>query len=252
MKCFKYSARASQQIMGNFPSVRLNVTRPFNHSGVDYAGPISMKSSTFRTTIISKGYICLFVCMVTKAIHLEAVSDLTTNGFLAAFKRFVSRRGHCSDIYSDCGTNFVGASKELQVLYQKTLKSCPEDLIHTLSFNGTQWHFNPPASPNFGGLWEAGVKSVKFHLKRILNDRVLSYEELSALLCQIESCLNSRPLCPLSPDPTDFNALTPAHFFIGEPTNCIPEERLLDVNISRLSRWKNRKHKTTFLEEMAK
>lgn len=238
MKCFKYSAKASQQIMGNLPSVRLNVTRPFKHSGVDYAGPISVKSSTFRTTIISKGYICLFVCMVTKAIHLEAVSDLTTNGFLAAFRRFVSRRGHCSDIYSDCGTNFVGASKELRVLYQKSRKSCPEDLLQSLSLNGTQWHFNPPASPNFGGLWEAGVKSVKFHLKRILNDRVLSFEELSTLLCQIESCLNSRPLCPLSPDPSDFNALTPAHFLIGEPTNCIPEENLLDANLSRLSRWK--------------
>lgn len=207
MKCFRFSARTSQQIMGNLPSVRLNVTRPFKHSGVDYAGPISIKNSNLRSASTSKGYICLFVCMVTKAIHLEAVSDLTSTAFLAAFRRFTSRRGACTDMYSDCGTNFVGASKELQVLYHKNKKSLPEDLHQALSLNCTNWHFIPPASPNFGGLWEAGVKSVKFHLKRIINDRILNFEELTTLLCQIESCLNSRPLCPLSSDPSDVTLL---------------------------------------------
>lgn len=71
-----------------------------------------------------------------------------------------------------------------------------------------------------------------------MKDRILTYEELSTLLAQIESCLNSRPLCPLSTDPADCNSLTPAHFLIGEPTNCIPDEDLLEVPIDRLSRWK--------------
>ncbi|XP_075163325.1 uncharacterized protein LOC142235960 [Haematobia irritans] len=238
MRCFRQSAKTAQQIMGNLPSVRLNATRPFKHSGVDFAGPIMLKISTIRSAVVTKGYICLFVCMVTKALHLEAVSDLSTSAFLAAFKRFVSRRGGCTDIYSDCGTNFVGASKELQVLHNRSQKSLPEELRHALSNDGTTWHFIPPASPNFGGLWEAGVKSVKYHLKRVVRDRLLSFEELSTLLCQIESILNSRPLCPLSPDPADFDALTPAHFLIGEPTNCIQDETLLDVNINRLTRWK--------------
>lgn len=239
MRCFKYAAKTSQQIMGNLPQVRLTVTRPFKHSGVDYARPITLKSSTLRSAVISKGYICLFVCMVTKAIHLEAVSDLTTSGFLAAFRRFTSRRGPCSDIYSDCGTNFVGASKELQALHNRSQKTLPDELRQTLNYDRTNWHFIPPASPNFGGLWEAGVKSVKFHLKRIItSDRILSFEELGTLLCQIESCLNSRPLCPLSTDPSDFDALTPAHFLIGEPTNCIQDDSLLDHNINHLTRWK--------------
>lgn len=238
MHCFRYYAKAASQIMGNLPPVRLNATRPFKHSGVDYAGPIPVKNSNLRSAVISKGYICLFICMVTKAIHLEAVSDLTSNSFLAAFRRFISRRGACTDIYSDCGTNFVGASKELQVLLHKTQKSLPEELRQNLLSNGTDWHFIPPASPNFGGLWEAGVKSVKFHLKRIMNDRILSFEELSTLLCQIEGCLNSRPLCPVSSDPSALDALTPAHFLIGEPTNCIQEETLLNANISHLNRWK--------------
>ncbi|XP_073847138.1 uncharacterized protein isoform X2 [Musca autumnalis] len=224
--------------MGNLPNVRLNITRPFKHSGVDYAGPITIKASTLRSATTSKGYICLFICMVTKAIHLEAVTDLTTNAFLAAFRRFISRRGACTDLYSDCGTNFVGASKELEVIYNKAKNSLPEELLQALSLNGTDWHFIPPASPNFGGLWEAGVKSTKHHLKRIVNDRVLTFEELTTLLCQIESCLNSRPLAPLSIDPTNCDALTPAHFLVGEPTTCIQETSLLDTNINHLTRWK--------------
>lgn len=83
------------------------------------------------------------------------------------------------------------------------------------------------------------MKSVKYHLKRITNDRNLTFEEMTTLLCQIESCLNSRPLCPLSSDPTNFDALTPAHFLVGEPTTCLPEECLLDSNINHLTRWKS-------------
>ncbi|XP_059223359.1 uncharacterized protein LOC131997084 [Stomoxys calcitrans] len=216
--CFKYSAKAATQIMGNLPQVRLNPARPFKHSGLDYAGPINMKQNTLRRSTTTKG--------------------LTTDDFLAAFKRFTSRRGPCTDLYSDCGTTFIGASKELQILYHRSKASLPEHLVEGLNNSGTQWHFIPPASPHFGGLWEAGVKSTKHHLRRIMKDRTLTYEELSTLLCQVESCLNSRPLCPLSTDPSDFSVLTPAHFLVGEPTTCIPEDDLLDSNINRLTHWK--------------
>lgn len=157
--------------------------------------------------------------MVTKAIHLEAVTNLSTDAFLAAFRRFVSRRG-----------------KELQILYNRSKSSIPDEITGQLATNGTKWHFIPLASPNFGGLWEAGVKSTKHHLKRMMNGRILTFEELTTLLAQVARCSNSRPLCPLSSEPSDCNALTPAHFLIGEPTLCVPEEDLLDVNIDRLNR----------------
>lgn len=238
VNCFKYNAKASQQMMGNLPNVRLTPTRPFKHSGVDYAGPITLKQSTARNTVTTKGYICLFICMVSKALHLEAVTSLSTEAFMAAFRRFIARRGNCTDLYSDCGTNFIGASKELQILYNRNRSSLPEELLKILSTEGTQWHFIPPATPNFGGLWEAGVKSTKYHLKRLLNNRIVTYEELSTLLAQIESCLNSRPLCPLNNDPTDASALTPSHFLIGEASNCVPEQDLIDCKIDHLNRWK--------------
>ncbi|XP_075162954.1 uncharacterized protein LOC142235578 [Haematobia irritans] len=238
LTCFKYASRAATQIMGDLPQVRLNPARTFKHSGLDYAGPITIKQNTLRRSTTSKGYICLFVCMCTKAVHLEVVSSLTTEDFIAAFKRFTSRRGHCTDLYSDNGTTFIGASKELQILHHRSKATIPEKLAEGLHNIGTTWHFIPPASPHFGGLWEAGVKSTKHHLRRIMGDRILTYEELSTLLCQIESCLNSRPLCPLSTDPSDFSVLTPAHFLIGEPTTCLAEQDLLDSKIDRLARWK--------------
>lgn len=236
--CFKYNAKAAQQMMGSLPSVRVKPARAFKHSGVDYAGPITIKQSTARNSVTTKGYICIFICMVTKALHLEAVTNMSTEAFMAAFRRFVSRRGPCSDLYSDCGTNFVGANKELQILYNRNKISVPDELFELLALNGTKWHFIPPASPNFGGLWEAGVKSTKHHLRRVMQMKVLTFEELITLLAQIECCLNSRPLCPLSSDPSDCNALTPAHFLVGEPTLCLHEEDLLDINVDRLSRWK--------------
>ncbi|CAK1580789.1 unnamed protein product [Parnassius mnemosyne] len=99
--------------MSQLPEVRLKPSRPFKSSGVDYAGPINIRFSPRRGSKSYKGYICLFVCMVTRAIHLEAVSDLTAKGFIAAFRRFVARRGHCQNLFSDNGTNFVGANKML-------------------------------------------------------------------------------------------------------------------------------------------
>ncbi|XP_045507446.1 uncharacterized protein LOC123703480 [Colias croceus] len=216
--------------MGSLPTVRCTPARPFLHSGVDYAGPINIRTTKGRGHHSYKGYICLFVCMATRAIHLEVVSDMSTPAFLAAFRRFVSRRGHCAKLWSDNGTTFVGASRELQ----SALSSVGEQL----EANGTEWHFIPPHSPNFGGLWEAGVKSTKFHLKRVIGETTLTYEEMSTLLAQVEACLNSRPITVDTSDPNEPAPLTPGHFLIGGPLLGIPDVyNYLDSNVSSLSRW---------------
>lgn len=86
----------------------------FFHCGVDYAGPLIIRTSHLRAAKTTKRYVAVFVCLSTKAIHLEAVTDLSTNAFLAALKRFISRRGLCSELWSDHGTNFVGADREIR------------------------------------------------------------------------------------------------------------------------------------------
>ncbi|KMQ83026.1 hypothetical protein RF55_21149 [Lasius niger] len=154
--------------------------------------------------------------MASRAVHLEAVTDLTTDSFLAAFKRFQARRGHCARLLSDNATNFRGADRELRALFNAA-SDFYEDCRSQLAQDGTEWRFIPPSAPHFSGLWEAGVKATKHHLRRVLGEQLLTYEKLATLLCQVEACLNSLPLHPLSSDPSDLTALTPGHFLIGGP-----------------------------------
>jgi len=176
--------------------------------------------------------------MVTRAIHLEIVSGLSTDSFLSTLRRFFARRGRPSDIHSDCGTNFVGASRELKEL-PSLLNSQhhKEEVSNQMALDGIQWHLYPPGTPHFGGIWEAGVKSVKFHLRRVMGPHRLNYEEMTTTVTQKEALLNSRPLTPESADPSDLNALTPGHFLIGAPLTSAPDPSVCDINDNRLSRW---------------
>lgn len=102
---------------------------------------------------------------------------------------------------------------------------------------GIEWSFNPPSAPHFGGLWESAVKSVKFHVVRVIGEQILTYEELNTVFVQIEAILNSRPLCAMSNDPNDLNSLTPGHFLTMEPLTTVPDSNLMHTSMSRLSRW---------------
>jgi len=234
--CHRFKANPVHQIMGNLPEPRVNPSPPFVHAGIDYAGPIQIRMSKGRGNKTYKGYIAIFICMATKGIHLEAVSDMTTDAFLAAFKRFQARRGHCAHIYSDNGTTFVGAQRILDKELMLAMKQ--HSFLQPLASEGTTWHFIPPRAPHFGGLWESGVKSTKHHLKRVVGDNTLTFEELTTVLYQIEACLNSRPLVMLHDDPHDFVALTPAHLLIGRPLMMQADTADLEPTTNVTSRWK--------------
>ena len=109
--CRRNNARTTSQLVGQLPKERVTPGPIFENVGVDYAGPLLLKVGRVRKPTVVKTYICLFVSMSVKAVHLEAVTDLSTRAFLAALKRFISRRGIPSTIHSDHGTNFVGADK---------------------------------------------------------------------------------------------------------------------------------------------
>lgn len=194
-----------------------------------------LKTSKGRGHRAYKGFLAIFVCMSTRAVHLEAVSDYSADAFLAALRRFTARRGLCYSITSDCGTNFVGADKQLRDLFSAESRELRR-VADRLANERIIWRFNPPSAPHFGGLWEAAVKSVKHHLRRVLGETSLTYEELSTLLAQVEACLNSRPLQALSDDPEDTTALTPGHFLVGTTLNAVPEVSLSKVPINRFTR----------------
>ncbi|XP_055714202.1 uncharacterized protein LOC129808450 [Phlebotomus papatasi] len=247
--CVRARPRPLDQIMGQLPAHRVVFNRPFHATAVDYAGHLMYKTSHLRNAKTCKGYICLFVCMSVKALHLELVTDMTTEAFLTAFRRFVSRRSAPRHMYSDCGTTFVGANKQLCQLYlnEKQIAAASAD-------SGTIWHFNPPGAPHQGGLWEAGVKSVKYHLQRTLNQSLHTFEEISTMLHQIEATLNSRPISLMSDDPTENNYLTPGHFLVGAPLTSLPDPDLSHLQTNRMNRWQitithAKKVYTTFEED---
>ncbi|CAK1579069.1 unnamed protein product [Parnassius mnemosyne] len=235
--CAKLNATARSQLMGDLPRVRITPAKPFLNTCMDFAGPFHILISRGRGARTNKAYIALFVCMSTKAIHLELVGDLTSDAFIGAFRRFVARRGRCAHIWSDQGRNFVGANRILAAEWAEARLQLEGPIAETLAMDGTEWHFIPAYSPHMGGLWEAGIKSMKNHLKRIMTSHV-TYEEMSTLLCQIEACLNSRPLTVLRDTDTDnIQPLTPGHFLVGETPITVPTPDFQNIPTSHLSRW---------------
>ncbi|XP_075990311.1 uncharacterized protein LOC142985958 [Anticarsia gemmatalis] len=232
--CAKLNAKIRTQVMGDLPSVRVKPARAFLNSGVDFAGPFNVLMNKGRGAKTTKAYIAIFVCMSTKAIHLELVGDLSSSAFIGAFKRFCARRGKCTNIWSDQGRNFVGANKELSEAWKEAQLQFDGEVSEMLANDGTQWHFIPAYSPTFGGLWEAGVKSIKYNLKRVLSTN-LTFEEMTTVLCEIEACLNSRPLCPMDDD--SMQPLTPGHFLIAEAPVTVPDVNLKTAKVSNLTRW---------------
>ncbi|XP_049865557.1 uncharacterized protein LOC126366489 [Pectinophora gossypiella] len=233
VRCARMRGRTLSPLMGDLPTNRLTPGYPFENVGVDYAGPIASASRQGRGCRIVKVYIAIFVCFSTKAIHLELVGDLTSNNYLLALRRFMSRRGKPVSIYSDNGTSFVGASNDLSQFLLDSGNSLSENVAN----EGINFRFIPAYSPHFGGLWEAGVKSTKFHLQRVLGHCHLTYEELNTTLVQIEAILNSRPLTPMSSDPEDLMPLTPGHFIIGRPLTSLPARDLTSYSSNHLNRY---------------
>lgn len=160
--------------MANLPLERIEVGYPFIRCGVDYTGPIFILNRKGRGVKLEKAYICLFIYFSTKAIHLELVTDLSSKAYLLAFKRFISRRGKPIEISSDNGKTFVGALKE----FSQFLNNNYDDIVDFAVNNNIKFKFIPPYTPHFGGLWEAGVKSCKFHLRRVIGNANFTYEEL--------------------------------------------------------------------------
>ena len=209
--CSKYSASFQAPLMADVPRERVEkVEFPFTYVGVDYFGPLEVKY--MRKTI--KRLACVFTCLSKRTIHLEMVNSLDTDSCLSALMRFIARRGRTSTIWSDNETNFVGANNELN---QFTSMWPTSDFQGKLCQKTLVWKFNPAAAPHFGGSWERMVKTCKQAIYHVLNGQRLTDELLATILCLTEQLVNARPLTLNSNDPTDWEALTPNHFFLGWP-----------------------------------
>ncbi|GFY05475.1 integrase catalytic domain-containing protein [Trichonephila clavipes] len=157
--CCKANPTCTDQIMADLP--KDSVIKKTIHSMCQVwtsVAPFTLSIKGREKVYINKIYVCIFICFVSKAVHLDIVTDLTSNAFIATLKRFIFRRGKCAKLYSDNATNFVGANIELKKMFNLVCKP-DEALASYMVSEGIDWKFLPPRAPNFGGLWEAGVKS---------------------------------------------------------------------------------------------
>ena len=234
-RCFFCRVRRAKKqfpFMANLPQCRAAIDEPpFSHCGVDLIGLVLIKQG--RKQI--KRWIVLFTCLTIRCIHLEIVEDCETDSFINAVRRFVNRRGSPSHVYSDNGSNFIGASNELK---EFVLALDQEAIIDFATTVAIKWSFNPPKAPHMGGAWERLVRSVKEVMYGLVKDHILTDPQLLTLLTEAESIVNSRPLTHISDDPTDLEALTPNHLLLGRHRNWASIRDTSEVDICSRKKYK--------------
>ena len=221
--CRRFKAKPAQQVTAPLPRDRITESPPFEVTGVDFAGPLYVKVGGALT----KAYIALFTCAVTRAVHLELVSSQSTEHFLLALKRFIARRGLCKVIYSDNAKTFKRADQDLKELW-RSIKD--PQLLEYFSARGISWRFIAERAAWWGGFWERLVRSVKICLRKVLGRASLSFEEMTTILTEVEATLNSRPLTFVNNDLDEPQPLTPAHFLVGKRLTSLPPKQLLAAN----------------------
>ena len=233
IKCRLWNSSPCEQIMAQlaYPGVSPRGP-PFSSVGVDFFGPILVKVKRSH----AKRYGCVFTCLAIRAVRIEVAHDLTSDSFIQAFTRFVSRRGAPSEVFSDNGTNFRGAKTEIKV----TLKRWNSDRIDTsLRRRGVQWFFNPPHASDAGGVWERMIRSIRKILRMLLGNQLVDDQTLHTFIAEVEKILNDRPLFPPTSDPRDSEPLTPSKLLLLRPNVCCHPEDLRDVDDEYGSkRWK--------------
>ena len=201
--CRKRNAKLGEQFMSDLPLARLHFGQPpFTHTGVDYFGPVLVT----RGRSEEKRYGCIFTCMSTRGVHIEVAHSLSTESFLMALERFVARRRHVEHLYSDNGTNFVGAHKILKEYISDWNQKHIHGVLRRLNIS---WHFNTPTASHFGGAWERLIRTVRKIMTDISPHRIYNDENLRTVLTKVESIINSRPLTPIQFSEVSEKALTP-------------------------------------------
>lgn len=216
IKCRRFQSQHFSPPTAPLPVDRIRRGAAFDVTGIDLAGPLYLRSG-------EKVWIVIFTCATYRAVHLELVNSLTTEAFIYALRRFIARRGRVHTIYTDNGTNFIGAYNALKnIEWNKVLARS--------SLNKLKWNFSPPRAPWWGGFWERLIRVVKDMLRRILGKSSLDYIELETILVECEATINSRPLTYISENTENLKPLTPQMFIQSIPHSTTTDLDEIDAN----------------------
>ena len=193
------------------PKIRIMEAPPFTVTGVDFTGAQYVKEREEM-----KVYICLFSCAVTRAVHLEVVTDLTVETFLLAFRRFCSQKSLPQKMISDNASIHLVATEELQRMFNS------ESLKEALKSLNVTWHFIPKRTPWYGGFWECIIGLIKQAVKKTLGRTFVTLKLLETVITEIEAMLNDRPLTYISSEVNDLEQLTLSHLLYGRRIRPIP------------------------------
>ncbi len=250
--CNKLRGKVTEQKMADLPIDRLSTEPPFTYIGLDVFGPWTVVARRTRGgQAQSKRWAVLFTCMTTRAVHIELIDCMDSSTFINALRRFFALRGPAKQIRSDCGTNFVGACKELEIVLADSREP---NVKRYLSGEGCTWVFNPPHASHMGGAWERMIgvsRRILGSMLQQISPSCLTHEVLSTLMAEVTGIVNSRPLAPISTDPDSPFLLTPAMLLTQKGHTLLPPPgEFKETNLHR-QQWEtsttSRQH---FLEQM--
>ena len=238
LMCKRLYGKPFYQKMGDILQEQTELGKPaFFYVGVDLFGPFYVKQG--RSEV--KRYGCIYTCLVVRAVHLEVLNSLDTDSFLNGFLRFTARRGFPYKVFSDQGTNLVGARKEL-LLHVKRLDK--DRIASEVAKKGVNWSFNPPGASHRGGLWERCIRTVRRVLCGCMPRNVrLTDETLQTVMCNVESIVNSRPLTKISDCIEDDEALTANHLLLLHANTAVSWGKVFSGELLR-KRWRLSLHLT--------
>jgi len=203
--------------MAPLPSSRVSVSTPFSRIGLDYLGPLCVKNNGE----LQKVWVCLFTCLVTRAVHLELVQDMSASTFLYCLRRFIATRGTPVQIISDNAKQFKLSSDTVQLVWQEVTHN--EEVQNYVSCEGITWSFIVELAPWMGGFYERLVGLVKQALRKTIGRKRLTLDQMSTVLKEAEAVVNSRPLVYMGDDLKSSIAITPRHFTCLNPYTGIPD-----------------------------
>jgi hypothetical protein len=239
--CRWTSTGPAQQIMAPLPLDRVQVSDAFTVVGIDVTGPFMVKrcAGAQGEDNLIKSWVILFTCATTRAVHLELMTDMTTDSFIAALQTMMNQRGRCRKVYSDNAPQFKRADKELRKLWSELDK---DKVARQLGQAGKpiEWEFITPHAPWQGGFWERLMRSIKASLLPILGHGKITEQHMRNVIKGVEATLNSRPLTAILDDPDEPLPITPAHLVIGRPLIGLPDAHAHGKDVAIETKWKQR------------